>query len=98
VPRIEPPLWYRVLDLAAWDAPDAHEQAMMAGCAGHRCWPGAAESAWPGWPQFLHEEHARRRWGNAKDAYRQEHPALAEQEFADLVSAERRVREDERRR
>jgi len=84
--RIEPPLWYRVYDPAAWDEPDAHERAMMDGCDGYACWPGAPESAWPGWPAWLHEEHSRRRWQEAKHAYRREHPALASQEFDDLVS------------
>jgi hypothetical protein len=64
--RIEPPLWYRVFDLAAWDAPDAQEQAMITGCP-----------SWRPWPEALHAEHARRRWQEAKYRYRQDHPALA---------------------
>src|SRR5690349_16757076 len=94
--RIEPPLWYRAFDPAAWDEPDSHERAMMDGCRGFQCWPGAPPSRWPGWPQHLHEEHARRRWQQAKHAYRRGHPALAEQEFADLVSGEAAARRRER--
>jgi hypothetical protein len=74
-PHIEPPEWYRNYHPEAWDEPDAQEQAMIDGCPSMRPWP-----AW------LHAEHARRRWQLAKFAYRQDHPALAEQEFADLVT------------
>jgi hypothetical protein len=88
--RIEPPLWYRVYDAAAWDQPDREEQAMIDGCAGYRAWPDSEESRWgPDWPQRLHEHHARRRWAQAQHAYRQRHPALAEQEFADLQTSYR---------
>ena len=85
-PRIEPPLWYRVFDLAAWDEPDAQEQAMIDGCL----------SMQP-WPEELHRWHAERRWGQAKHAYRQDHPALAEQEFAELLDScrERRAGESD---
>ena len=96
-PRVEPPLWYRVYDAAAWDEPDGHEQAMIGGCDGYSCWPDAPESAWPGWPAWLHAEHARRRWQEAKYAYRRAHPALASQEFDDLVGEEARARRAERR-
>lgn len=72
--RIEPPTWYRVYDPAAWDAPDGHEQAMIDGSL------APADQ----WPAELHEIHSRRRWQEAKHAYRQEHPALASQEFNDL--------------
>jgi len=44
-----------------------------------------------------HRMHAHRRWQEAKCAYRQEHPALATQEFEELVRGERRAREDEKR-
>ena len=77
--RIEPPLWYRVFDLAAWDEMDAQEQAMFDGCPSFRPWP-----------DYLHEIHARRRWGEAKYRYAQDHPALAEQEFADIMEEIRR--------
>ena len=66
-PRIEPPEWYRVFDPAAWDEPDAQEQYMIDGC--RRLGP---------WPPDLHLWHGERRWHQAKHAYRQEHPALAE--------------------
>jgi hypothetical protein len=86
-PRIEPPLWYRVYDPAAWDEPDGHEQRMMDGS-------GAAAAMWPA---ELHEIHARRRWQEAKYRYRREHSALATQEFDDLVGEEARARRAERR-
>jgi hypothetical protein len=73
-PRIEPPLWYRVFDQAAWDEPDAQEQAMINGCPHMRPWP-----------EDLHRWHSERRWHQAKYRYTQEHPALAEQEFTDLI-------------
>jgi hypothetical protein len=76
VARIEPPLWYRVFDLAAWDEPDAQEQAMINGCPSMRPWP-----------EDLHLIHAERRWHQAKYRYCQDHPALAEQEFADIMAA-----------
>jgi hypothetical protein len=72
--RIEPPLWYRVFDPAAWDEPDAQEQAMIDGCPSMRPWP-----------EHLHRWHSERRWCEAKHRYGQDHPALAEQEFADLL-------------
>jgi hypothetical protein len=80
-PRVEPPLWYRVYDPAAWDEPDAQEQAMIDGSRGFGTWP----------PE-LHEIHSRRRWKEAKYRYGRDHPALAEQEFADLVEDARRDR------
>jgi hypothetical protein len=70
-PRIEPPLWYRAYDPASWDVPDGHELSMTGG-RDVRDWPG-------------HEIHARRRWQEAKHAYRRAHPALATQEFDDLI-------------
>ena len=82
--HIEPPGWYRSFDLAAWDEPDAHERAMI---AGHLGMP---------WPDELHRMHAQRRWSQARHAYRKEHPALAEQEFSEIVAAERQAREQER--
>ena len=85
-PRVEPPLWYRVYDPAMWDVPDAQEQAMIDGCRGY----------FDVWPVELHDHHARRRWAEAKYAYRQEHPALAAQEFEDLVNGERDARRRER--
>jgi len=84
-PRIEPPLWYRVFDAAAWDEPDDHEQRMIAGCPSMRPWPDE-----------LHDAHARRRWEEAKYAYRRQNPALATQESDDLVSGEWRTRRAER--
>ncbi len=60
---------------------------MIDGCTSSRCWPGAPDSAWPNWPQWLHDHHARRRWEEAKGAYRREHRELAEQEFGDLLAA-----------
>jgi hypothetical protein len=80
-PRIEPPTWYRTFDPQQWDVPDAHEQSMMDGCAMLGPWPDA-----------MHRIHAERRWGQAKHAYRQQHPALAEQEFRDLISREAKGR------
>jgi hypothetical protein len=42
-----------------WDEPDGHEQSMMAGCSGARCWPDSPMTVrWPDWPQFLHDGHA----------------------------------------
>lgn len=84
-PHIEAPEWYRNYHPEFWDEPDGQEQAMMNGCVGSGVW--SAE---------LHESHAHRRWQEAKYAYRQEHPALAEQEFLALLSMERRAREAER--
>jgi hypothetical protein len=75
-PRVEPPLWYRAYDPAAWDQPDRHEQAMIDGSRGYGEWPAE-----------LHQIHGRRRWQEAKYAYRQQNPALAEQEFGDIVRA-----------
>ena len=84
-PRIEPPAWYRDFDPAMWDEPDGHEQSMIDGCSGFRCWPDSPLSRWPDWPQFLHDQHAERRWREAQHRYRQAHPALASQEFDDLI-------------
>jgi hypothetical protein len=77
-PRAEAPFWYRVYDPAAWDEPDSQEQAMIDGSRGYGVWP-----------EELHEIHSRRRWGEAKYRYRRDHPALAEQEFTDLVEGYR---------
>ena len=79
--RLEPPAWYRCFVLADWDEPDGHETAMREGCSSGRCWPGSPDSRWRGWPQWLHEQHARRRWGEARFGYLQQHPAFAAQEF-----------------
>jgi hypothetical protein len=95
-PHIEAPEWYRNFHPESWDEPDGQEQAMMDGCSGYRCWPDSPDSAWPGWPQWLHEAHAERRWHQAQYRYRQEHPALAEQEFLAIVSGEWRSRRRER--
>ena len=84
-PRIEPPLWYSVFDPASWDEMDAQEQAMFDGCP-----------CWRPWPDSLHAQHAERRWNEAKYDYRREHPALATQEFEELVSGERAARRRER--
>ena len=89
-PRIEPPAWYRDFDPAMWDEPDGHEQSMIDGCSGSRCWPDSPLTVrWPDWPQFLHDQHARRRWGEAQHRYRQAHPAFASQEFDDLITSHR---------
>jgi hypothetical protein len=85
-PRIEPPLWYRTYDPAQWDEPDSQELAMTGGCPRDDV------------PVDLHEAHAQRRWHEAKHRYRQEHPALASQEFDDLVNGERAARRAERER
>ena len=83
--HIEPPGWYRTFDPAAWDEPDGQEQAMIDGWfRGHP------------WPAELHAVHAERRWGEAKYAYRREHPALATQEFNEIVSGELAARRRER--
>jgi hypothetical protein len=84
--RIEPPAWYQDFDPAAWDTPDAQEQSMIEGCQG-----------FGEWPPELRRIHAERRWQEAKYRYRQEHPALATQEFEDLVNAERWARKVEKR-
>jgi len=55
------------------------EQAMIDGYRGFGVFP----------PE-LHEIHARRRWEEGKHRYRQAHPALAEQEFAELIESARR--------
>jgi hypothetical protein len=73
--RIEPPAWYREFNPARWDEPDQQEIAMLAGC----------DVLGPEWVAGRHRMHAHRRWGEAKYAYRQEHPALATQEFTDLT-------------
>jgi hypothetical protein len=70
--RIEPPAWYVTFTPEDWDTPDPHETRMLAGSTGP-------------WPDDLHHWHASRRWEQAKYAYRREHPALAEQEFTDLL-------------
>ncbi len=91
-PRLEAPAWYRTYDPAAWDEPDAWELSMMDQCGG-RAWPDSPKDPrWPHWPVWIHDQHARRRWGEAKYAYLQAHPAFAEQEFDDIRarSAERR--------
>jgi hypothetical protein len=85
--RIEPPAWYRDFDPAMWDEPDEQERRMLAGC----------DVLGPEWVAGRHREHAHRRWGEAKHRYRQEHPALATQEFNEIISGERRAREDEKR-
>lgn len=74
--RIEPPEWYRVFHPEAWDEPDAQEQAMIDGCPSMRPWPAD-----------VHRWHAERRWSTAKHAYRQQHPALAEQEFEEFFAS-----------
>jgi hypothetical protein len=84
-PHIEPHEWYRNYHPEAWDEPDAHEQAMMNGCSGRRCWPHSPPSRWPDWPQWLHEAHSRRRWQEARYGYLQDHPDLSAQEFRELV-------------
>jgi hypothetical protein len=83
--RIEGPAWYRTFDPQMWDEPDAQEQAMIDGCPSMRPWP-----------DDVHRWHAERRWGQAKHAYRQEHPALAEQELEDLINGELEARRRER--
>ena len=77
--RYEAPAWYRTYDPAAWDEPDAEEIAMTAG------WTGP-------WPDYLHDHHARRRWGEAKHAYRKANPGFATQEFEDLRERARKRR------
>jgi hypothetical protein len=84
--RIEGPEWYRNYHREDWQEPDSQEQRMMDGSRGYGEWPAE-----------LREIHAHRRWEEAKYAYRQEHPALAEQEFGDLVGEEARARRAERR-
>jgi hypothetical protein len=76
--HIEAPEWYRNFHPEDWDEPDGQERHMMAGNLG-----------WP-WPEELHRIHSERRWGEAKYRYRQTHPALAEQEFAELIESARR--------
>ncbi len=83
--HVEPPSWYRTFDAAAWGVPDGHELSMM---AGHLGMP---------WPPELHRIHAERRWSQARYVYRRENPALAEQEFSEIVSAHRQAREQEKR-
>jgi hypothetical protein len=78
--RIEPPLWYRVFDPAAWDEPDGQERRMLAGCL---------EALGAEWVAGRHRMHAHRRWAEAKWAYQREHPALAEQELTDIVTRNR---------
>jgi hypothetical protein len=74
-----------VFDPVAWDEPDGQEQGMIDGCPSMRPWPDE-----------LHDAHARRRWYEAQYRYRQQNPALASQEFDDLVNGERAARRAER--
>ena len=67
--------------------PDGHEQRMITGW-----FPGEP------WSAELHAIHAERRWHEAKHRYRQEHPALATQEFNEIVNSERAARRRERER
>jgi hypothetical protein len=83
--RIEPPLWYRAYYPAQWDEPDGQEQRMITGW-----FPGHP------WPAELHAIHAERRWHEAKYLYRQQHPALASQEFSEIVNSEWAARRQER--
>lgn len=83
--RIEAPEWYRNFHPEAWDEPDAQEQRMIDGCPD-----------WRPWPDDVHRWHAERRWGQAKHAYRQKHPALAEQELEDLIGEEAQARRRDR--
>jgi hypothetical protein len=71
-----------VFDPAAWDEPDDQEEQMLAGCAG---------LFGPEWVAGRHRWHAERRWHEAKYAYLQKHPALAEQEFEDVAKATARA-------
>jgi hypothetical protein len=80
--RIEPPTWYRAYDPAAWDVPDEQERRMLAGC----------EVLGEEWVAGRHRMHAERRWQEAKHAYRRAHPALATQEFNDLIGSHRERR------
>lgn len=73
--RHEPPGWYRSFDPAMWDEPDGQELQMLGGL------PPSGE---------LHAYHAERRWHEAQYAYRQEHPAFASQELADLFERRRK--------
>ena len=86
-PRVEGPAWYRTFDPEAWDTPDAQELSMISGSLG-----------FGPWPEELHRIHAERRWGQAKHAYRQAHPALAEQELEDLIAEAHERRRDEESR
>lgn len=87
-PRIEAPEWYRNYHPEAWDEPDEQERRMLAGCG----------ALGPEWVAGRHRMHAERRWQEAKHRYRQDHPALASQEFDDLVNGERAARRAERER
>ena len=71
--HIEPPEWYRNYHPEAWDEPDDEEIRMTAGCPDQMM-------------EFLHDHHSRRRWHQAKYAYRQQNPLLAEQEFLEITS------------
>ena len=84
-PHIEAPEWYRNFHPEDWDEPDAQEQSMINGNLGGP------------WPEELHRWHSERRWHEAQHRYRQDHPALAEQEFRELVEScrEGRRREEE---
>jgi hypothetical protein len=84
--RIEGPEWYRVYHPEDWDVPDAQERRMLAGC----------EVLGEEWVAGRHRMHAERRWREAQHRYRQQNPALARQEFDDLVNGERAARRAER--
>ena len=77
--RVEPPEWYRNFHPEAWGEPDAEEIRMTAGCPGDML------------PR-LHDHHSRRRWHEAKCAYRRAHPQLATQELEDLMQRARERR------
>jgi hypothetical protein len=70
----------------AWDEPDEQERRMLAGC----------EVLGGEWVAGRHAMHAERRWHEAQHQYRQQNPALARQEFDDLVNGERAARRAER--
>jgi hypothetical protein len=76
-PRVEAPEWYRNFHPEDWDEPDGQERAMIAGSLGRP------------WPEELHRIHSERRWGQAKHRYRRDHPALADQEFTELIEGYR---------
>lgn len=85
-PHIEAPEWYRVFHAEAWDEPDGQELAMT----------GGVNLA--GTDGELHQYHAQRRWHEAQHEYRRTHPALAEQEFAEIVNSYNYRRQQEERR
>lgn len=74
--RIEGPEWYRNYHPEDWDEPDEHERRMLAG----------SERMGEEWVAGLHRIHAEKRWQQAKYQYRRAHPALATQEFRDLIN------------